>query len=271
MSDEPVDIIQHAPEAEVQPVAEQEQSAPTTEETASPESVNPEEEAKPESKTFTQEDLDKILLREKRATERRVRRELEASKPQQEPVKVESKGAPSPDDYTDYTEYTKALAEHVAEERWNTLERQKAEQETQRKQSESVKVHQDRINDLIDKGESKYDDFHVKVPQSSANLAPSAMDAILECSNAEDIVYFLATNDEEAERISSLSPAAQAKEIGKLEDRLAVKKPVKTPGAPPPLTPVKGGKTPTTSIEDMDMDQFIEEGRKRGAIWARNR
>jgi len=267
--DTSVEIVQHPQEeVVVEPVAEQEQSAPQEAETASAEG---EPEVKPESKTFTQEELDKILLREKRAVERKVRRELEESKPQPTPAKVEDKGAPNPDDYTDYTDYTKAVARYEARQEIEALNREKQEQENQRIQTENERNHKERIQGLIDKGESKYDDFHVKVPQSKASLAQSAMDAILECANAEDIVYFLATNDEEADRISSLSPAAQAKEIGKLEDRLSNTRTVKSSSAPPPPSLVKSGKTQTSNINEMTDEQYYEYRKKTGARWAQNR
>lgn len=267
MSDEPVDIIQHA--VEVEPVAEQEPSAPTTEETASPEGENPVEETKPESKTFTQEELDKIVQKEKAKVERKLMRQQPVQQVETKQEVVEAKDAPNPDNYTDYSAYVRDLAKFEAKQEFDALQRQAKESETKANQERELNTKREKIDSVIEAGEDKYDDFHVKVPQ--AQISKPAMEAILECENPHDIVYYLASNDDEAQRLLGLSPAAQAKEIGKLEDKLLEKKPVKPSSAPAPVTPVKGGKTPTTSIEDMDMDTFIAEGRKRGAIWARNR
>jgi hypothetical protein len=267
MSDEPVDIIQHA--AEVEPVAEQETSATTTEETASPEGETPEGEPKPESKTFTQKDVDKIVQKEKAKVERKLMRQQPVQQVETKQEVVEAKDAPNPDNYTDYSAYVRDLAKFEAKQEFDALQRQAKESETKANQEREVQSKREKIDSVIEAGEDKYDDFRAKVTQ--AEISKPAMEAILECDNPHDIVYYLASNDDEAQRLLGLSPAAQAKEIGKLEDKLLEKKPVKPSSAPAPVTPVKGGKTPTTSIEDMDMDTFIAEGRKRGAIWARNR
>lgn len=260
MSDEPVDIIQHA--VEVKPEAGQETPAPDKEGTA-PEVV--ENEVKPESKTLTQEEVDKLILKQKRIVERQVRREYEAKQAQNqpEPAKVEAKDAPNPDNYTDYSAYVADLAEYKAEQKFQKLQSEAKENEQKAHQERENQTKQERINGLIEAGEEKYDDFHVKVPQ--AQISKPALEAIMECENAHDIVYYLASNEDEAHRLLGLSPAAQAKEIGKLEDKLLEKKPVKLSGAPPPVTPVKGGKTGTTSLEDMDMDEYIAARRKQGA------
>jgi hypothetical protein len=54
-----------------------------------------------------------------------------------------------------------------------------------------------------------------------------------------DIAYYLGSNPKEAERISRLSALMQAKEIGKIESKLADNPPVKkSSNAPAPIAPV---------------------------------
>ncbi len=87
-----------------------------------------------------------------------------------------------------------------------------------------------------------------------------------------DVAYYLGSNPKEADRISRLSPFLQAKEIGKIEAKLATDPPVKkTTAAPQPITPVSARTTgspayDTTdprSIKQMSTSQWIEAERQR--------
>jgi hypothetical protein len=87
-----------------------------------------------------------------------------------------------------------------------------------------------------------------------------------------EILYHLGQNPAEAKRIAQLSPLSQAKEIGKLEDKLSSNPPAKkTSSAPAPISPVngKGTSTPTydttdpRSIQSMDTSTWIAKERER--------
>jgi hypothetical protein len=87
-----------------------------------------------------------------------------------------------------------------------------------------------------------------------------------------DLAYYLGSNPREADRISKLTPYSQAKEIGKLEAKLA-SEPVlkKTTSAPPPIAPISGRSTgapsfDTTdprSVKSMSTSEWIEAERQR--------
>jgi hypothetical protein len=87
-----------------------------------------------------------------------------------------------------------------------------------------------------------------------------------------DLAYHLGANPKEAERISRLPPILQAKEIGKLEAKLATNPPVKkTTSAPTPISPITARSTgspayDTTdprSIKTMSTSDWIEAERMR--------
>ena len=87
-----------------------------------------------------------------------------------------------------------------------------------------------------------------------------------------EIAYHLGSNPKEAERIARLSPYLQAKEIGRIEAKLADAPPVKkTSSAPAPIRPVTArastsGVTDTTdprSTQSMSTSEWIEAERKR--------
>ncbi len=88
-----------------------------------------------------------------------------------------------------------------------------------------------------------------------------------------DVAYYLGTNVKETERIARLPPILQAKEIGKIEAKLADNPPVKrTTSAPAPITPVtaRGSNnnpsfdtTDPRSIKNMSTSEWIEAERAR--------
>ena len=84
--------------------------------------------------------------------------------------------------------------------------------------------------------------------------------------------YYLGCNPKEAERISRLSPYLQAKEIGKIEAKVADNPPVKrTTNAPPPIKPVTAKSvgapvrdtTDPRSVKEMSTSEWIEAERLR--------
>jgi hypothetical protein len=86
------------------------------------------------------------------------------------------------------------------------------------------------------------------------------------------LAYYLGSNPKDAERISRMSPLAQAKEIGKIEAKLASDPPVKrTTSAPAPISPVTARSsgapaydtTDPRSIKTMSDSQWIEAERAR--------
>lgn len=204
-------------------------------------------------KTFSQKELDDIL--EKRlAKERRKRIELETrykveqemrQRPEPKPV---ADGEPKREQFNDYEGFLEARAEWKADQRVNerlakqSEERQhQAHQDTERK---AVEDFQKRSREAA----KSIPDFEEVVADSDAIVTRAMSEAIISSEDGHLIVYHLAKNPDEAERIASLSPAAQAREIGKIEATLSKPAPKKPSSAPAPISPV-GGKASATSAE----------------------
>jgi hypothetical protein len=198
---------------------------------------------------------------EKQRIEAEVRAKVAAEQAQQ-PVET---GKPIPENYADYATYLEDLADFKAEEKFNALTQRQKDAESNAKQQTEVERQTELKHELINAGESKYADFEEVVNGSKAEISNAAWFAILETSNSADILYHLAKNDEEAKKFAALSPYAQAKEIGKLEDRLSAKPPLKTSNAPEPIKPIEGGHNLTKKLEDMTYEEMLEHDRKRGA------
>jgi hypothetical protein len=223
--------------------------APEQEATAAPEPV----EAQP-VKAFTQEELDaaigKRLAREQRKWERE--RVVTA------PVVAAD---PRPEQFDSTESYADALAMQKAEQLLY-------ERDVQRQQTEVLGAYHDREEEA----RNKYDDFEQVAYNPSLKITTVMAQTIQSSDIGPDVAYYLGANPKEADRISRLAPYVQAKEIGRIEAKLASEPMVKkTSSAPPPFTPVtpssKGASTYDTtdprSIKSMSTSEWIAADRAR--------
>ena len=223
--------------------------APEQEATAAPEPV----EAQP-VKAFTQEELDaaigKRLAREQRKWERE--RVVTA------PVVAAD---PRPEQFDSTESYADALAMKKAEQLLY-------ERDVQRQQTEVLGAYHDREEEA----RNKYDDFEQVAYNPSLKITTVMAQTIQSSDIGPDVAYYLGANPKEADRISRLAPYVQAKEIGRIEAKLASEPMVKkTSSAPPPFTPVtpssKGASTYDTtdprSIKLMSTSEWIAADRAR--------
>jgi hypothetical protein len=240
--------------AEQVPAPEPVATAAPEPEVVAQEAVQPEE--KP-AKTFSQEELDalvgKRLARERRKWERE--QALKAPEP-----KVQTP-ATLPDRDVDPDAYAEALAARKAEELL-------AQREVERQQRELLTAYKEREEAAFE----KYDDFEQIVYNKALPITNVMAETIQASELGPDVAYYLGSNPREAERISRLSPYLQAKEIGKIEVRLADNPPVKrTTNAPPPIKPVTAktvgaparDTTDPRSVKDMSTSEWIEAERLR--------
>jgi hypothetical protein len=209
------------------------------------------------TKTFTQEELDaaigKRLAREQRKWEREQAQRAQPSAPLAAPV--------APEQFESTDAYVEALAAQKAEQ---LLE----QREQRRQQSEILESYHDKE----EKAREKYDDFAQVAYNPNLPITDVMAQSIQSSDIGPEVAYHLGANPKEAERISRLSPILQAKEIGKLEAKLAADPPVKkTSNAPTPISPITARSTgspayDTTdprSIKTMSTSDWIEAERQR--------
>jgi hypothetical protein len=243
--------------AEVDSAPEQVVTAePVAEEVSTPEE-KPVEQA---TKTFSQEELDaaigKRLAREQRKWEREQAAKLAETQAEQAPKEI-----PPADQFESPEAYAEALAVKKAEELL-------AERDRQRQQAQALNQYLD----LEEKARDKYDDFEEVAYNRTLKITAVMAETIQNSDVGPDVAYYLGANAKEAERISQLAPFLQAKEIGRIEAKLAFDPPVKrTTSAPPPITPVtsraSGNPTYDTtdprSTKNMSTSEWIEAERLR--------
>lgn len=243
--------------------------APEQVETASPvvEETAPETPETP--KVFTQEELDaaigKRLAREQRKWEREHQQRVEQPK-------IVDPSTISREQFGSDDEFVEALANIKAEQKLAARERQ-------HQQTEVLSAYHERE----EAAREKYDDFQQVAYNPRLPITDVMAETIQYSEVGPDLAYFLGSNPKEAERISRLSPILQAKEIGRIEAKLASDPPAakKTTSAPAPISPVSPSSkgtpvydtTDPRSIKTMSTSEWIEaeRARQRKKWEARNR
>lgn len=232
------DIVAPTVEAQApEPAPEQQVTAPV--ETDVVETPEASEEA---PKTFTQEELDAAIAKRLARAERQWKRE-NAQQSEAAPI-AHDDDAPL------------------------TREQIIADYEASKQQQELVSRYNEREEEALE----KYDDFERVAYNPALPVTDNMALAIQASEQGPDVLYWLGSNPKEAQRIASLPPILQAKEIGKIEANLAANPPAKkTTSAPAPITPVtpraNGGAaydtTDPRSIEKMSTSEWIAAERQR--------
>jgi len=214
---------------EVQNLAEVD-SAPATEVTATPETVENAPvvaDEQKESRVFTQEELDaaigKRLAREQRKWEREQTQRQAEAQTLRAPAYI-----PPVDQFESPEAYADALAYKKAEELI-------AQRDQARQQSEILETYHEKEEEA----RSKYDDFEQVAYNPKLSITTVMAQSIQASEVGPEVAYYLGANPKEADRISRLAPILQAKEIGRIEAKMASDPPVrKTTSAPAPISPV---------------------------------
>jgi hypothetical protein len=238
-------------------------SAPATEVTATPETVENAPvvaDEQKESRVFTQDELDaaigKRLAREQRKWEREQTQRQAEAQTLRAPAYI-----PPVDQFESPEAYADALAYKKAEELI-------AQRDQARQQSEILETYHEKEEEA----RSKYDDFEQVAYNPKLSITTVMAQSIQASDVGPEVAYYLGANPKEADRISRLAPILQAKEIGRIEAKMANDPPVrKTTSAPAPISPVTARSsgapaydtTDPRSTKTMSASEWIEAERAR--------
>ena len=212
-------------------------------------------------KTFSQEELDAIVGKRLAREQRKWEREQAQKQAELEARRAMPVNPPAPDDFDNAARYAEALAEQKAQE---MLRQREAAQQ----QAKLLETYHEKEEDA----RGRYDDFEQVAYNPSLPVTDVMAQSIQASDTVPDIIYWLGSNPKEASRISNLPPILQAKEIGKIEARLAADPPVKkTSTAPAPIAPVTARSTSSPaydttdprSMKTMSTSEWIEADRQR--------
>lgn len=234
------------------------------------ESKETQEQEKP-AKTFTQDELNEIVKREKaKADAKAERRAMRAYQETLEKIALRQQPAPQAqqaDDGRPKASQYETVDDYVAATvKWELDKAEKSQQ--QAKAAESQKS-------LVSKTEKLYTDAERidgfdRDAFDDLPLTPQIAAALLEADTPAQVMAWMVNNPDEVERIAGLSPARQAIEIGKVEAKLASAP--KPSNAPPPIKPtgIRGAAAPTDPSK-MNMEEYKAWREKQSPTWWRGR
>lgn len=223
---------------------------------------------KPEPRTYTQEDLDRITAKVKKNERYRTRKEVEAfyqgresAAPKPEPQKTNGEAkAPTRDQYDSYEAFLEAKAEFVAE---HAAEKRLAKMDTETTERKAKEDRAKVTSEFQERARAKFPDMDERIAEiGEMPMYEGVQTAIAESQFGPEILNELVSKPTELERLSKMTQTAAIREIGKLEARFeaaAPKKPDPTAApaaekpsqAPEPIKPVgakevKGDVEPST-------------------------
>jgi hypothetical protein len=239
-----------------EPAQDLEQSEPVAEEDAKKQ--DPEKSKEKLNKRF-----DKVSKRAQEAEakaadlERRLKEYEARVNPEQQAQKPVAEGKPQASQFNDAFEYAEALAEWSAE---NALKQRDAEEASRKAKEAQEKVLQS-WNEKIAKAKADLPDFDAMVQSSSVVVSDEIRDSILESDVGPQLLYFLASDEDFAKKLTEMPTVKALREIGKLEAKFEAKeeKPpkaekkkeiVSSSKAPEPIRPLSGGKVGADILVD---------------------
>lgn len=231
----------------------------------------PENKTEAERKTFTQDEINEIVQKEKAKAEARAeRRALKAYRETLERIAPSLVHQPTPQQKADEAPKRENFAN---DEQW--LDARDEWRDARREKELAQQRDEQRARSMAIKTEAIYSEAEkIKGFDRSAfdelPLTPAIAAAIIDSDASAKLMAHLAANPEDVERIAGLSPARQAAEIGKIESRLSA--PPKASNAPPPIKPIgTNGSATNSDLSKMSMEEYAAKREAEGASWARFR
>lgn len=256
--------------AEAELIAQREKNGGKTDaEVAAEQAAEVEKEAK--RKAEARERWEKLTAQRREAMEKAAALEAEnkALREKLEPPKQNTK--PNAANYSDVGEFTKALEDWTREQTRVELERERQAQEAKSRQDAIDKSWTDRVSGFAKENQ----DFADTLQSSNVVVSDEVRDAIKESDVGPAILYHLAKNPDEAEKIAGMTVAGALRYLGRLESALEKKadpapaaavEPPKPSAAPAPIAPIKGGSAPGIENGEGLSFQKYRELRRAGKI-----
>lgn len=168
-------------------------------------------------------------------------------------------GRPKKDDFETHDAYVEALTDWKVESKLSAEKAKTTQSQVQSAIHKRDSSHQERTREFV-KTHPDFTDVVAELDDAS-EVSLTLKEVILNSENGPELMYQLAKNRKEFERINALTPLAAAREIGKFESKFA--KPsaatdeTKTTRAPAPVNPISGkGTVSTKDPNKMEFDEY---------------
>lgn len=179
---------------------------------------------------------------------------------------AKSDGRPDPDNFETHEEYLDALTDWKVDRRLEADKKAKAEEDLRKEQKTLEQAHFERVQSFV----KDHDDFEEVLSEvDDIPMSPAVGELILKSDNGPELMYELAKDPEEFERINDLAPLAAARAIGRIEAGLSKSSETKKEDnkqstskvaqtkAPKPPSPVsKKASVSTKSPDEMDFQEY---------------
>ena len=170
-------------------------------------------------------------------------------------------GKPRADDFETHEEYIEALTDWKTEQKLNAFEEKRRSEKVQKDYQTRAQTHAERVKAFS----AKHEDFAEVIDEVSDIRVPGALqELIIDSEFGPELMYELAKDREELERICAMSPIKAAKAIGRIEDKLESRSKSKTessfinkkkPVNPPTPIRSRSDKATKPSIYDENISQ----------------
>lgn len=250
-----------------------------------PEESNESEKDKPKKKGGFQKRIDKLSAQKAEALQqaeywKNLATQSKAGEPvkTEEVKKVDSNGKPNPDNYETHLEFVEALTDWKIEQKEIKDKELSAKSNAESEYKKAMNEHFEREKSFAENTKD-YQNVVQELMDSDPVVSPVFENLIISSKKGSEILYNLAKNPEEFERINSLHPSDIYKEFGVLEYKLSLasndskKLEInKITKAPSPITPVGSGSkgSAVKSIYDEDVSQKEYERLRMEQIKKRN-
>lgn len=202
-------------------------------------------------------------------------REAAYWKEQAQSVKTAT-AAPKVADFDSHDEYEHAMQQHRIDEGVQRGLSKTAEQHATRFSQQAESAAAETYNQRVSEAVARIPDFVEVVSKAEMPISPALKEALMDSDRGPELVYHLAKNPAEAERLSGMNVGQMNREIGRLETTLGAK-PAPTPppaarttSAPAPIKPGSQASAPAnTDPNKMDQAQFEAWAKANGSRYIR--
>lgn len=186
--------------------------------------------------------------------------------------------APKPADFASDEDFDAAMLEHRIETGVNKGLARTAEAQVDKFNREAQSAAAETYNQRVAAAQAAIPDFVDVVGKSDVVMTPALQEALMDSDKGPELVYHLAKNPAEAERLNGLSDRQMNREIGRLEATLgtttakAAPTPpaARTTSAPPPATPGTPASAPAnTDPSNMGQAEFESWAKANGSKYIR--
>lgn len=228
------------------------------------------DETKPKKKGGFQRRIDKLNARfadKEREAEFWKAKAMEGPKPagaKTEETAAAVPGKPKADDFKTNEEFVEAMADWKADQKLAARDAKASETAAASEHNKVMEAHMSRVTEF----KKSKPDFDEVITDADDLVDPSPVmrQMIVTSEVGPAILYELAKDPDECNRISKLGPIATAREMAKIELRLAPKASgskapepkKKVTQAPKPLAPVGGGSTKGTAKSIYEADRMSQ-------------